>query len=59
MKKKIVELYYEKSDRNPALTWGQLIAVDEDGKEYMIAGSYCGGIPESHWVEMKPSQSLN
>lgn len=53
MKKKIIELYYEKSDRNPYLSWGQIIAVDEDGKEYGIQGSYCGGVPESHWTELK------
>lgn len=53
MKKKIVEFYYEKdSDKSPYLSWGQVIAVDEDGKEYGIAGSYCGGKPESHWEEI-------
>lgn len=52
MKKEIVKMYFEKSDRHPALSWGQVVAVDSEGAEYVIAGSYCGGVPESHWAPL-------
>ena len=52
MKKKIVSFYILK-DKKRTADWTQLIAVDEDKKEWVIAGSYCGGIPESHWEVLK------
>ena len=52
MKKKIVSLFILK-DKKRTAGWTQLVAVDEDGKEWVIAGSYCGGIPESHWEKLK------
>ena len=47
MKKKVVELYITK-DKNVASGWTQLVAVDENGDRWIITGSYCGGIPQSH-----------
>lgn len=51
MKKIIVELYIFK-DKDLTSNWNQLIAVDEDGEKWVIVGSYCGGIPESHWQKL-------
>lgn len=50
---KVKKFYIEKSDRTSR--WEQLIAVTEDGKEYVIEGSYCGGIPVSHWEPITTS----
>lgn len=50
---KVVELFIEKSDRTS--NWNQLIAKCEDGSEWIICGSYCGGIPESHWQRLTKS----
>lgn len=46
-KKNIIRFYVEKSED----TFGYIyvIAVDEDGREYVVHGDYCGGIPVSSW----------
>lgn len=50
-KMKVVELFIEQSERTA--NWHQLIAKTEDGSEWIVRGSYCGGIPESHWEKLK------
>jgi len=52
MKTEVVKLYIETSDRLNGYT--HLIAVTADGKEYMMRGDYCGGIPVTSWEEIKP-----
>lgn len=47
MKEKVVELFLEKSERFAG--WTQLVAVTEDGSEYIVAGDICGGVPQSSW----------
>lgn len=55
---KVIEFYIEKSERTA--NWTQLIAKTEDGNEYVICGSYCGGIPESHWdlIPLKTQKAI-
>lgn len=57
MKKKVIEFYIEKSDRFNG--WQELVAKTSDGKEYIIKGAYCGGIPESYWEEVGEDTQQN
>lgn len=50
MKTEVKKLFIEKSDRFSGYT--QLVAQTEDGKEFIIRGDYCGGIPVSSWEEV-------
>lgn len=52
----IVQIYIEKSKRTSG--WSQLLARDIDGNDWVITGSYCGGIPESHWEKLQINKDL-
>jgi len=51
MKKKIKEMFIEKSDRFAGYT--HLVVVTEDGDEYISEGDYCGGIPVTSWHKLE------
>jgi len=53
MKKIKIKKLYILKDKEITSGWSQLIAEDEKGNKWVIAGSYCGGIPESHWEKLK------
>ena len=46
-KKKITHFYVERSEDTYGYVY--VIAVDQDGQEYVVRGDYCGGIPISSW----------
>lgn len=56
MKEKIKEFYLETSERTAK--YSQLVAITESGKEFIIGGDYCGGIPVSSWHEILPTPPL-
>jgi hypothetical protein len=52
----IKELFLETSKRFAG--WTMLVAVDENGDEWILEGDYCGGIPVSSWHKVSESKSV-
>lgn len=56
-KLKIRELYMETSERLGG--WTHLVAVDENGDEWILEGDYCGGVPVSSWHKIDAEKGSN
>jgi hypothetical protein len=50
MKREIVKIYVTDEGEDLA-EYTQVIAVDDEGNEYIIEGAYCGGVPVSYWKQ--------